>query len=163
VLLNLCCAFVRDFDSMLRAEMLKILLQQYLPEADLRSAANTHDVQAYRGPPHRAARFLGAPPPSSVMDSLDGTAGRGAERDRRALRRPPLTWFAFTQPAHGYAEAVGAPKARVTIPCRSPRRGPNRRATDQRSIILRGLRLPSRAGVGAGPASPVLTRGRFVT
>jgi hypothetical protein len=30
-LLNRCCAFVPDLESMFRDEMLKILLQQYLP------------------------------------------------------------------------------------------------------------------------------------
>jgi hypothetical protein len=34
-LLNRCCAFVRDLESMFRAGMLKILLQQYLPHAEV--------------------------------------------------------------------------------------------------------------------------------
>jgi hypothetical protein len=38
--LNRCCAFVRDLESMLRDGMLKILLQQYLPQADICGAAN---------------------------------------------------------------------------------------------------------------------------
>src|SRR5512144_1470903 len=36
-LLNPCCAFVPDLESIFRDEMLKILLQQYLPFPDLRS------------------------------------------------------------------------------------------------------------------------------
>jgi hypothetical protein len=34
-LLNRCCAFVPDLESMFRDEMLKILLQQYRPDSDL--------------------------------------------------------------------------------------------------------------------------------
>jgi len=37
-LLNLCCAFLRDLESMLRAGMQKILLQQYRTKADIAAA-----------------------------------------------------------------------------------------------------------------------------
>jgi hypothetical protein len=33
--LNRCCAFAPDLESMLRDKMLKIRLQQYLPQADI--------------------------------------------------------------------------------------------------------------------------------
>jgi hypothetical protein len=49
-LLNRCCAFVRDLESMSRDGMLKILLQQYLPRGDISFSVDQIDRAARAAP-----------------------------------------------------------------------------------------------------------------
>src|SRR5262245_62049154 len=55
VLLNRCCAFQPDLESIFLAEMLKILLQHNLPISDI-TPCSGRDVRFIARPPHRTVR-----------------------------------------------------------------------------------------------------------
>src|SRR5262245_2265355 len=66
VLLNRCCAFQPDLESIFLAEMLKILLQHNLPRGDLSALAGRR----------RSMKVRGFGRQQSTTDCVGGTAAR---------------------------------------------------------------------------------------
>src|SRR6516165_7283879 len=79
VLLNRCCAFQPDLESIFLAEMLKILLQHNLPTADMLhpsfgAAGNVRALRLPGGPDLRRAHRLGHA--EEDHDALSAASGR---------------------------------------------------------------------------------------